>query len=108
MGKVKYDKIVVVKYTNTGKPEIRDIIYTFLKDIPHIKYGNGLSHRLIFAGNKYIPKIISKIWWTPTSPLFSIERYCHYSSDGGYCHFYTPANHSIIAVRSKDLKILWD
>lgn len=106
MGRLKYEKIIIVKFMNRGNPELRDIVYTYLEGIPHIKYKRRQLCYLIIADIKCLYTIVMKLWWVCSDII--VNEYLHYSYDGGYCYFYREIDHDTVVVSSKNLKVLWD
>lgn len=108
MARTKYREIIVLTPKPRGTVELRNIINTYVEGIPHIKFSDKYSYRLIFAGTTGICKILSKLRLTGVESTFSVISYLHYSSNGGYCYFYEILEHRTIRVKSKNLKVLWD
>lgn len=108
MGRTKYTKIIVLTPRPKGTVDLRDIITTYVEGIPHIKFSDRYSYRLIFAGTASICKILTKLWLVGLESPFRVDTYLHYSSDAGYCYFYEQLGHGDIIVKSKNLKVLWD
>lgn len=108
MAKTKYEKITVLTPRSKGTVELRNIITTYVEGIPHIKFSDKYSYRLVLAGTAGIRKIITKLWLSGVESTFSVDTYLHYSSDAGYCYFYEQLEHENIIVKSKNLKVLWD
>jgi hypothetical protein len=106
MGRLKYEKIIVIKSMNRGDPELRDIAYTYLEGIPHIKYKRGQLCYLIIANIECLHTIVMKLWWVCNDLI--VNEYLHLRSDGGYCHFYREIDLDTVVVSSKNLKLLWD
>lgn len=108
MGRVKYEKVLVITPTNRGTSALRDIVNTYLEGIPHIKY---MHDHLILADSKYISPIILRIWFSLARHqmhTYIAEEYSHYMSDNAYCYFCQPIDNITIVLRRKDLKVLWD
>lgn len=108
MARTKYKKIIVLTPKPKGTVELRNIINTYVESIPHIRYSDKYSYRLILAGTEGISNIVRRLWRAGIESTFSVDNYLHYSSDGGYCYFYEQLGHSNIIVKSKNLKLLWD
>lgn len=111
MGRVKYEKILVLNPTIRGTSELRDIVNTYLEGVPHIKCIDGPSYYLVIADIGCTSKILLNMWFVMARHqmhTFYSTEYSHYKSEGGYCYFSTGFTDDTLVLRSKDLKVLWD
>lgn len=108
MARTKYKQIIVLTPRPRGTVELCNIINTYVEGIPHIRYSDKYSYRLILTGTGSIQSILAKLWWIGIESAFNVDKYLHYSSDSGYCYFFNKLGHESIVVKSKNLKVLWD